>query len=101
MDKNAIIKALRNGTQSASNAVATSVTAPVDFAAEGLRAVGLPIPNDHVMGSQWARNRGLTAPVEPGLSADIGEAVGTGMTLLPMDYKMLAKMLVNPKDMAR
>lgn len=81
MDKKALIKGLRDFGQSASNTVADTVAAPVDMIAAGLRYGGLPIPSDHVGGSQWMRNQGFTAEVAPGMVKTAGEAAGM---ILPM-----------------
>ena len=76
MDKKALIKALRDTVQSASNTVASGVSAPVDLIAAGLRKVGLPIPQAPVGGSQWMENMGLTIPVEDGIPKLAGETLG-------------------------
>ena len=76
MDKKALIKALRDTVQSASNTVAGGVSAPVDLIAAGLRKVGLPIPQAPVGGSQWMENMGLTVPVEDGIPKLAGETLG-------------------------
>lgn len=76
MDKKALIKALRDTVQSASNTVASGVSAPVDLIAAGLRKVGLPIPQAPVGGSQWMENIGLTVPVEDGIPKLAGETLG-------------------------
>lgn len=76
MDKKALIKALRDTVQSASNSVASGVSAPVDLIAAGLRKVGLPIPQAPVGGSQWMENIGLTVPVEDGIPKLAGETLG-------------------------
>lgn len=76
MDKKALIKALRDTVQSASNSVAGGVSAPVDLIAAGLRKVGLPIPQAPVGGSQWMENMGLTVPVEDGIPKLAGETLG-------------------------
>ena len=76
MDKKALIKALRDTVQSASNTVASGVSAPVDLIAAGLRKVGLPIPQAPVGGSQWMENMGLTVPVEDGIPKLAGETLG-------------------------
>jgi hypothetical protein len=81
MDKKAIIKALRDFGQSASNTVADTVAVPVDLIAAGLRSGGLPIPSDPVGGSDWMRQQGLTAAVDPGMAKTAGEAAGM---LIPM-----------------
>jgi hypothetical protein len=76
MDKKALIKALRDTVQSASNSVASGVSAPVDLIAAGLRKVGMPIPQAPVGGSQWMENMGLTVPVEDGIPKLAGETLG-------------------------
>jgi hypothetical protein len=87
MDKKAIIKALRDFGQSASNTVADTVAVPVDLIAAGLRSGGLPIPSDPVGGSDWMRQQGLTAAVDPGMAKTAGEAAGM---LIPMVGAMKA-----------
>jgi hypothetical protein len=76
MSKKALIKALRDTAQSASNTVATTVSGPVDLIAMGLRKVGLPIPKNAVGGSEWMAQQGLTAPVEQGSAQVIGDTLG-------------------------
>lgn len=75
MDKTAIIKALRDTAQSASNTVAENASIPVDAIAHALRKAGLDI-QDPVMGSQWMEEQGLTAPVQQGLPKMAGEFLG-------------------------
>ena len=75
MNRNALIRALRDTAQSASNAIASNVSGPVDLIAAGLRGVGLPIQNP-VGGSQWMAERGLTAPVQQGVAQVIGDTIG-------------------------
>lgn len=63
MDQNKLallIRGLRDTTQSASNAIASNISGPVDLIAMGLRGVGLPIPEDTMGGSKWMADRGLT-----------------------------------------
>lgn len=81
MDKKAIIKALRDFGQSASNTAADTVAVPVDLIAAGLRSGGLPIPSNPVGGSEWMRQKGLTVPVDPGMAKTAGETAGI---LMPM-----------------
>ena len=76
MDRNALIRALRDTAQSASNAIASNISGPVDLIAAGLRGVGLPIPQNPVGGSQWMAERGLTAPVQQGVAQVIGDTIG-------------------------
>jgi hypothetical protein len=89
--KSAIINALRNGAQAASNGVAETVSVPVDLISAGLRGVGVNVPQDAFMGSQYMRDVGLTAPTEPGLATDIGYAAGSVMPALPVNYGKLVK----------
>jgi hypothetical protein len=81
MDTEKLAKALRDTAQSASNAVAGNVSAPVDLLAAALRKTGLNIPDNAVGGSVWMQQNGLTTPVEDGMPKYIGEAVGG---VLPM-----------------
>ena len=76
MNRNALIRALRDTAQSASNAIASNVSGPVDLIAAGLRGVGLPIPQNPAGGSQWMAERGLTAPVQQGVAQVIGDTIG-------------------------
>lgn len=75
MDKKAIIKALRDTAQSASNAIASNVSGPVDLLAAGLRMGGLNV-NNPMGGSQWMQERGLTRDVEMGAPRIVGETLG-------------------------
>jgi hypothetical protein len=82
MDKKALIKALRDTVQSASNTVASNVSAPVDLIAAGLRKVGMPIPQAPVGGSQWMENMGLTIPVEDGIPKMAGDFLGMTVPII-------------------
>jgi len=72
--------------QSASNSVASNVTAPVDGIAWLLRKAGIPVPDAPVGGSDWAQNAGLTRPVQQSASSLAGESLG-----------MIAPMLIAAK----
>ena len=85
MDRNALIKALRDTAQSASNTIASGLSGPVDLIAAGLRMGGLPIDNP-VGGSQWLEQRGLTRPVEQGVPQVIGETLGMVGPVLATRY---------------
>lgn len=76
MDKAAIVKALRDTAQSASNTAAANLSGPVDMVAAGLRKAGVPVPNDPIAGAQWMDEVGLTRKVDKGLPKAIGEAIG-------------------------
>ena len=76
MDKKAIIKALRDTAQSASNTIASGVSAPVDLIAAGLRKMGVPVPENALGGSRWMEDVGLTVPVQEGIPKTVGETFG-------------------------
>lgn len=76
MDKQAIIKALRDTAQSASNSVAETASAPIDAITWALRKAGLPVPENAVGSSDWMAQKGLTAPVEAGIPKMAGEVLG-------------------------
>jgi hypothetical protein len=71
-----IIDALRNTAQSASNMVAENASMPVDALAWALRKMGVPVGDKPVMGSDWMREKGLTAPVQEGASKVVGDTIG-------------------------
>jgi hypothetical protein len=75
MDRESIIKALRDTAQSASNSIASNVSGPVDMIAAALRAGGLNIQKP-IGGSDWMAEKGLTAPVAPGAAQVVGETLG-------------------------
>lgn len=81
MDKNAIIKALRDYTQATSNEVANTVTLPIDLINKGLGYIGLG-SNEPVGGSEWMRRQGLTAPVPEGTAQLLGETTGLVMPMV-------------------
>lgn len=87
MDKNAIIKALRDYAQATSNEAANTVSAPIDIINTGLGYVGLG-SKEPVGGSAWMRRQGLTAPVPEGTAQLLGETTGL---VLPMVGTMKAK----------
>jgi predicted GNAT family acetyltransferase len=76
MDKKALIKALRDTAQSASNTIASGVSAPVDLIAAGLRKMGVPVPENALGGSRWMEDVGLTIPVQEGIPKTVGETLG-------------------------
>ena len=71
-----IIDALRNTAQSASNNIAETASMPVDAIAWALRKAGVPIGDKPMMGSDWMREKGLTAPVQEGASKVVGDTIG-------------------------
>lgn len=86
MDRNALIRALRDTAQSASNAIASNVSGPVDLIAAGLRGVGVPVPQNPVGGSQWMAERGLTAPVQQGAAQVVGDTLGMVGPMMAVQY---------------
>ena len=72
---------LRNFGQSASNAIADQVAIPVDALAWLLRKGGVPVPPNPVGGSDWMREKGLTAPTQEGISKIGGELLGMVMPM--------------------
>ena len=75
MDRAQLVKALRDTAQSASNAIAGSVSGPVDLITAALRAGGLNIERP-IGGSEWMNEKGLTVPVEMGAPRIVGETLG-------------------------
>lgn len=67
--------------QGASNAAASNVSAPVDGLAWLLRKAGINVGDAPVGGSDWMRERGLTAEPTNKLAGILGESVGG---VLPM-----------------
>lgn len=63
-------------TQSASNAIAGNVSAPVDGIAWLLRKAGVPVGDYPVGGSNWMEQQGLTKPVQQSASSLAGETLG-------------------------
>lgn len=76
MDKKAIIKALRDSAQAASNTVADTVSFPVDLIAAGLRKAGVPVPQNAVGGSNWMNEQQFTQPVDEGIPKMVGQTLG-------------------------
>ena len=80
MDKSGIIKALRDGAQSASNGVANAVVGePVDILAAGLRYAGVPVGDRPMLGTEWLKGQGITPQVEEGLPSAIGLGLGQAL----------------------
>lgn len=72
--------------QSASNAVAGNVTGPVDLITLALRKAGVPVPEDAVGTSAWAKGKGLVRDVEPGAARVAGETAGILGPMLAVHY---------------
>lgn len=62
--------------QSASNATASNVSGPVDLLGMALRKMGVPVPQNALMSSQWMAENGLTRDVPMGLPRLAGETLG-------------------------
>ena len=91
MNKDELIKALRDTAQSASNTVAGNVAAPVDMIAWGLRNAGLPVPENAVGGTSWMQEQGFMPDVDPGTPKLVGEAIGLTVPAL------IGAKIANPK----
>lgn len=62
--------------QAASNAVAGNVTGPVDILSLLLRKIGVPVPENALGSSQWAREQGLLRDVDDPYARAAGESLG-------------------------
>jgi len=62
--------------QSASNSVASNVSAPVDGLAWALRKLGVPMPANPMGGSDWMQEKGLTKSVQQSGASLAGDAMG-------------------------
>lgn len=71
--------------QSASNAVATNVTVPVDLIALLMRNAGVNIPEAPLGGSKWATNAGFTRQVPDSAATVAGETLGSIAPILMMN----------------
>ena len=92
MDKQALIDALRNTAQSASNAIAENVTFPVDTINAGLSKVGVNIPQP-VGGAEWMQNNGFTRPVPEGAANTVGTTMGYLANMAPSQSAKIAELL--------
>lgn len=92
MDKQALIDALRNTAQSASNAIAENVSVPVDMINSGLGKIGLDTPQP-VMGSEWMQNHGFTRPVPEGAANTVGTTMGYLANMAPSQSAKIAELL--------
>lgn len=91
MDKSAIIRALRDGAQSASNGIANSIAGePVDILAAGLGYAGIPVGDRPVGGTQWLKDKGVVVPVEEGAPQIIGQGLGMAAGNAMFTPRMLA-----------
>lgn len=72
--------------QAASNSVAGNVTGPVDLITLALRKAGLPVPEDSVGTSAWAKQKGLMRDVAPGAARVAGETAGILGPMLATHY---------------
>lgn len=67
---------LRDFLQGMSNSAASNVSAPVDGLAWLLRKAGVDVGDSPVGGSDWMRQRGLTAEPQNKLAGLLGESIG-------------------------
>jgi len=85
--------------QSASNAVASNVTAPVDGIAWLLRKAGVQVPEAPIGGSDWAKNAGLLRDVQQSPSSIAGETLGAiAPMLLAAKAPQIARGLLQGAD---
>jgi hypothetical protein len=75
-DMNKLLELLRSGAQGASNGIASNVSGNVDLLNSGLGLLGVPVSNAPIMGSQWMRDKGLTAEPQNRMAGLLGEGVG-------------------------
>jgi hypothetical protein len=96
---NQLAALLRDFAQGASNNAASTVTAPVDALAWLLRKGGVPIPENPVGGSDWARQKGLTAEPQNKLAGLLGDAAGMAVPLAAFqDAPKIARGLLQMED---
>lgn len=86
--------------QAASNAIAGNVTGPVDLLSAGLRYAGLPIPQNPVGGSQWAKDKGLMRDVPQSASSLAGETLGLLSPLAAARAPQIARGLLAMQEAA-
>ena len=72
MARNALMEFL----QSASNEAAGAISGPVDLLGMGLRGMGVPVPKNALLSSDWMAQRGLTRPVQQGAAQVAGATAG-------------------------
>ena len=85
--------------QSASNSVASNVSAPVDGIAWALRKLGAPMPANPVGGSDWMEQKGFTRPVQQSGASLAGEFAGmAGPMLAAAKAPQIARGLLQGAD---
>jgi hypothetical protein len=68
--------------QGASNAAASNISGPVDLLGMGLRGIGVPVPQNAFLGSQWMQDKGLTRKPENYYAGLLGEAAGNVLPIV-------------------
>jgi hypothetical protein len=68
--------------QGASNAAASNISGPVDLLGMGLRGIGVPVPQNAFLSSQWMRERGLTREPQNRMAGLLGEAAGMSLPIV-------------------
>lgn len=76
-----LLDQLQSFGQGASNAAAMNVTGPIDALAWALRKLGVPIPDNPMLGSKWAREQGLTAEPNQKIAGLLGETAGLALPI--------------------
>jgi hypothetical protein len=86
-----LLQGARDYSQGASNAVASTVSVPIDGLAFALRQAGMKGVDKPVMGSDWMREKGLTSEPVTSLAGMFGEAAGNVVPLSVLQRLQLLK----------
>jgi len=78
--------------QGASNSAASTVSGPVDLMAAGLRKVGMNVPQNALLGSEWMKQKGLTQTPQNEYAGIAGESLGN---ILPIVAQAKAPQIAN------
>lgn len=70
------MNALQQFLQSASNEAAGTISGPVDLIGMGLRKLGVPVPRNALMSSDWMRQNGLMQDVPQNAASLAGQTFG-------------------------
>ena len=62
--------------QAASNSAAGTVSGPVDLIGMGLRKLGVPVPQNSLLSSEWMKQKGLMADTPQNAASLAGETFG-------------------------
>lgn len=70
------MNALQQFLQSASNEAAGTISGPVDLIGMGLRKLGVPVPRNALMSSEWMKQNGLMQDVPQNAASLAGQTFG-------------------------